>query len=166
MWAATEHRIGEECEFAPQMNIIVKTAKAGDVEAIACLHRSCFATTYPTFQKLHTQDEDTEHFAEILRENEMYVAEIDGQLVGYCAFGNGWLNDLYVAQAHQFRGIGTRFLQKIKQSNNEIQLWTFQINLNAHRFYERNGFSAVEETDGSGNEQRQPDVRYLWRRGI
>ena len=146
------------------MNVIVKNANAGDVEAIARLHRSCFEATYPTFQKLHAPDEDTEHFAEVLRKNEVYVAKSDGQLGGYCAFEDGWLNDHYIARAFQFRGLGTRLLEKIKQSHNEIQLWTFQVNLNARRFYERNGFSVLEETVGSGNEQGQPDMRYLWRR--
>ena len=41
-------------------------------------------------------------------------------------------------------------------------LWTFQVNARARRFYERNGFVAVEFTEGSGNQERQPDVRYEW----
>jgi membrane-anchored protein YejM (alkaline phosphatase superfamily) len=44
-----------------------------------------------------------------------------------------------------------------------LQLWTFQVNGTARRFYERHGFLAVESTDGSGNEEGDPDVRYVWR---
>ena len=29
-------------------------------------------------------------------------------------------------------------------------------------FYARHGFVAVERTDGAGNEEREPDVRYVW----
>jgi hypothetical protein len=43
-------------------------------------------------------------------------------------------------------------------------LWTFQKNVAARRFYEDRGFQAVEETDGSRNEEREPDVHYVWRR--
>jgi hypothetical protein len=43
-----------------------------------------------------------------------------------------------------------------------LQLWTFQSNVRAHKFYERHGFIAVETTDGSGNEEQAPDVRYVW----
>ena len=32
----------------------------------------------------------------------------------------------------------------------------------ARRFYERNGFVAEAFGDGTGNEERQPDVRYTW----
>ena len=42
------------------------------------------------------------------------------------------------------------------------QLWTFQSNHGARRFYERHGFVAVQHTDGD-NEEGAPDVRYEWR---
>jgi hypothetical protein len=34
------------------------------------------------------------------------------------------------------------------------------VNAGARRFYEREGFVAVDSTDGHGNEERAPDVRY------
>jgi hypothetical protein len=43
-----------------------------------------------------------------------------------------------------------------------LQLWTFQRNTAARRFYGRLGFVAVEQTDGSRNEEDEPDVRYRW----
>ncbi|TKT00249.1 GNAT family N-acetyltransferase [Streptomyces lasalocidi] len=62
------------------------------------------------------------------------------------------------------RGIGDRFVSLARQrSPRGLTLWTFQVNEPAHRFYERHGFTAVEFTDGSGNEEREPDVRYEWR---
>ena len=33
-------------------------------------------------------------------------------------------------------------------------------NTDARRFYERHGFTAVASSDGSDNEEREPDVRY------
>jgi GNAT superfamily N-acetyltransferase len=47
-----------------------------------------------------------------------------------------------------------------------LELWTFQVNESARRFYERHGFTEVEHTDGAGNEEREPDVRYAWRPSI
>ncbi len=46
-----------------------------------------------------------------------------------------------------------------------LELWTFQVNARARRFYERHGFVEVDRTDGGHNEERQPDVRYAWRPG-
>jgi hypothetical protein len=31
-----------------------------------------------------------------------------------------------------------------------------------HRFYERHGFVEAERTDGRRNEERAPDIRYVW----
>lgn len=38
----------------------------------------------------------------------------------------------------------------------------FQVNKSAQRFCERHGFVAAERTDGAANEEREPDVRYVW----
>jgi predicted N-acetyltransferase YhbS len=61
------------------------------------------------------------------------------------------------------RGIGSQ-LVRLTQARRPagLELWTFQVNDGARRFYERHGFRAVELTDGAGNEERQPDVRYVW----
>ena len=62
------------------------------------------------------------------------------------------------------RGVGDRFVALAKERRPDgLSLWTFQANTPAHRFYERHGFTAVEWTDGAGNEEREPDVRYVWR---
>jgi ribosomal protein S18 acetylase RimI-like enzyme len=35
-------------------------------------------------------------------------------------------------------------------------------NERAQRFYERHGFTEVERTDGSDNEERAPDIQYAY----
>ena len=86
-------------------------------------------------------------------------------LVGIIAFREGWIDQLYVLPTAQRRGIGTDLLDVAKSKFACLQLWTFQRNVQARRFYESRGFVLVEETDGAGNEEREPDARYLWSRG-
>ena len=43
-----------------------------------------------------------------------------------------------------------------------FRLWVFQRNVGAREFYEQHGFPLVELTDGSGNEEREPDALYEW----
>ncbi|WP_326493866.1 GNAT family N-acetyltransferase [Rhizobium sp. SL86] len=62
----------------------------------------------------------------------------------------------------QGQGIGAALLSKAKLGQISLDLWTFQTNGPAQRFYESHGFIAVEETDGQTNEEREPDVRYRW----
>jgi ribosomal protein S18 acetylase RimI-like enzyme len=45
-----------------------------------------------------------------------------------------------------------------------LELWCFQANTYARRFYERHGFKAIRFTDGHDNEEKTPDVRYRWAR--
>jgi hypothetical protein len=44
-----------------------------------------------------------------------------------------------------------------------LELWVFQRNEGARRFYERHGFELVRLTDGAGNMEREPDALYEWR---
>jgi ribosomal protein S18 acetylase RimI-like enzyme len=93
----------------------------------------------------------------------VWVAEIDGRIVGYAALGGGMLTHLYVEPGSQRRGLGTALLAWIKAAvPGGFSLWTFQPNLEAIRFYERHGFRTVRETDGSANEERVPDQLMHW----
>jgi GNAT superfamily N-acetyltransferase len=74
------------------------------------------------------------------------------------------LDQLYVRPDRIGQGIGRRLLEVAReQSPAGLSLYTFQVNERARRFYERNGFMADWFGDGSGNEEGQPDVRYVWR---
>jgi hypothetical protein len=44
-----------------------------------------------------------------------------------------------------------------------LELWCFQANARARRFYEARGFHAIRFTDGADNEERTPDG-YRWER--
>ena len=48
-----------------------------------------------------------------------------------------------------------------QQRADGLQLWTFEANQRARRFYERHGFVATGSTEGD-NEEGAPDVRYEW----
>jgi hypothetical protein len=46
-----------------------------------------------------------------------------------------------------------------------FRLWVFQRNTQARTFYEHRGMRVVELTDGSRNEEREPDALYEWMPG-
>jgi len=73
------------------------------------------------------------------------------------------IDQLYVHPKWQNGGIGQRLLQLAKERRPRlIQLHTFQANLGARRFYERHRFKPIDFTDGTNNEEHQPDVLYEW----
>jgi predicted N-acetyltransferase YhbS len=80
------------------------------------------------------------------------------------ALTSDMVSQLYVAPGWTGRGIGSRLLELAKaQRPAGLDLFTFQVNSGARRFYGRHGFVEVARGDGSGNEEGQPDRRYAWR---
>lgn len=95
---------------------------------------------------------------------DVWVADRDGDLVGFMALGRpDWIEQLYVRADAGGQGLGGRLVDLAKRElGGPVQLWTFQSNTGARRFYARHGFAEVEQTDGD-NEEGAPDVRLLFR---
>ena len=102
---------------------------------------------------------------ELVPQHESWVAiDADGVVVALMALSADMIEQLYVAPAWIGRGLGRRLLALAKERRPAgLDLYCFQVNGRARQFYEREGFGAVAFGDGSGNEERQPDVRYAWR---
>jgi putative acetyltransferase len=73
-----------------------------------------------------------------------------------------WIDQLYVLPGAQGTGVGTALLGIAKSQARSLSLWTFQRNDAARGFYEKRGFIVTKVTDGSENEEREPDVLYSW----
>jgi putative acetyltransferase len=100
----------------------------------------------------------------IVERHEVWVAEEDGRIVGFAGLHPGLLEHLYVDPEEQNRGIGTELLEHVKGLQPEgFELWVFQKNEAARRFYERHGARLVRLTDGAENMEREPDALYEWR---
>jgi ribosomal protein S18 acetylase RimI-like enzyme len=144
-------------------NITIERASSEDVKELVLLHKKVFSDTYPEFPKLHTHEEDLNHFTEVIQGEQVHVAKLAERIVGYIAFGKGEISKLYIDPEFQGQGLGEKLVDIAKSQNEHLVLWTFQENKKARGFYERLGFVATKETDGSENEEKQPDVMYEWR---
>lgn len=144
--------------------IELRRATGEDAAAVAAVFLASFHATYD-FPLAHSDDEVREWVRDrLIPEHEVWVADENGAVVALLALGPGWIEHLYVAPDRLGEGIGRRLVAHAKQRQpGGLELWTFQVNARARRFYEANGFEALELTDGSGNQERQPDVRYAWR---
>jgi putative acetyltransferase len=145
-------------------NLAIRRAGPADAPAIAVIHRSALRCALPHLPDLHTPDEDLAFFRDrVLARCEVWVETMgNGTVVGFCGLREGWIEHFYVAPSHQGRGVGSRLLHHAMARQPSFRLWTFARNARARRFYEEHGFVAVKETDGSGNEEKEPDVLYAW----
>jgi putative acetyltransferase len=118
----------------------------------------------PWLPVLHDLTETVAFFRDVVPARAELWVEVaaGGALRGFIAFAPGTVEHLYVAPAHQRCGTGSRLLRLAQSRGEPLELWAFRRNDAARAFYLRHGFRALRETDGTGNEEREPDVRYRW----
>mgnify|MGYP002713104528 CR=1 FL=1 len=136
-----------------------------DFDAVTTLWRRARELAFPEFQRTkgHTFEEDRAYFQNnILEENSVYVADMDGIAVAFMAIKDDFIDQLYVAPTHQRQGIGKALLEFARTFSPErLWLYTFQINTNGRAFYEKNGFIATK-FGVSPPPESEPDVLYEW----
>lgn len=143
----------------------VRRARAEEAGAIAGVWIRSRAAAAPAIPPpVHTDDEIRSYFeAVVLPEREVWVAEDDGAVVALLVLDDAWIDQLYVEPGHTGRGIGSDLVALAKRERPAgLELWTFEANARARRFYERHGFVVTGATAGD-NEEGAPDVRYEWR---
>lgn len=157
-----------------QAAVSIRRASADDAETVAALYTRARRDAGDLIPPaVHTEAEDRWWVREVLvPTTEVWLAivtfgdasdESAGDAVGFLALTGGWLDQLYILRAHTGRGIGSRLVELAKmQQPGGLQLWTFASNVIAQAFYEKHGFSVAERTDGAGNEELAPDIRYVW----
>jgi ribosomal protein S18 acetylase RimI-like enzyme len=153
------------------MDVAFRSATETDAEQVAAVllaSRKAFVAFAPM---AHTDGEVRDWVATSLIPGGGVSVAVDrgsnDAIVGMMAVsrqgGVGWIYQLYLHPTVVGRGIGTRFVERAKDSlRSPIRLYTFQENAGARRFYERHGFRAIAFSDGADNEEHCPDVLYEW----
>lgn len=113
-------------------------------------------------KEMHSFENHVDYLHHIL--NDRYIVELavlDQQVVGMIAYSDGEISQLYVHVNFQGQGIGVMLLERAKeQSNGKLTLYTFDINKNAQKFYEKNRFRIIGRNHD--NEEGLADILYEW----
>lgn len=143
---------------------MIRRAHGSDAADVADVWLRSFTAALPTVRRAHDDDAVRAWFTHVVVPRyEAWVAVAEGSVVGLLVLDGEELEQLYLDPSWRGRGLGDQFVDLAKQRRpHGLGLWTFQVNGPAQRFYERHGFDAVERTDGLRNEEREPDVRYVW----
>jgi GNAT superfamily N-acetyltransferase len=143
-------------------DLTLRPADESDGHLVATIHlQSRAAADMPP--GVHA-DEAVRHWLDgRLRADDVWIALLGPQPVGYARFTEVWLDDLYVLPDHQGHGVGSALLDLVKARRpGGFCLWVFEMNAPARGFYARHGLVELERTDGSGNEEKQPDIKLAW----
>jgi 8-oxo-dGTP pyrophosphatase MutT (NUDIX family)/GNAT superfamily N-acetyltransferase len=146
----------------------LRTVRPADARECAQVYLRSRAFGLPEVPLVHGEADVRRWMAdEVVGRTDMWVADVDGVIAGILVLGHerdgDWVEHFYLDPSWIGRGLGDRVVELAKRrAPGGLQLWVFQSNGPARRFYERHGFVAEELTDGRGNEERCPDVRYRW----
>jgi ribosomal protein S18 acetylase RimI-like enzyme len=145
-----------------------RPATVGDADAVADVYLRSRKELVSCAPLVHC-DEDVRDWIrrQLIPAGCTTVGVADGLIIGFLAVSRGtdcsWIDQLYLLPSWVDRGIGSRLLELAESGlPSPIRLYTFQCNERARRFYERRGFKAIAFGDGSGNEERCPDILYEW----
>ena len=99
----------------------------------------------------------------LLKECVVTVIEDDTGIISFLALQGEEIRQLYTRPDRFGRGAGTELIEAVKSSGVAVlELWCFQANARARRFYKARGLRAIGFPDGADNEEWVPDVRYRW----
>ncbi|MGD6875095.1 GNAT family N-acetyltransferase [Bacillus infantis] len=115
-------------------------------------------------KEIHSFEDHVYFLNNILAEQfRVELALVEGKVAGIIAYNDIEISQLYIHTDYQGMGIGTALLSRAKeQSSGRLTLYTFEINKNAQRFYEKHGFNIIGR--GYENEEYLPDILYEWER--
>lgn len=162
----------------PIDDVTLRLAEPADADRVATLFGITRRAVVPAMPPaIHTPEEDRRFFAALIDppdygvgpeatgQTETWLAEADGipDPLGFAVLQPGWLHSLYVHPDAFRSGVGSALLEVAKtRLASGFSLWVFASNQPARAFYAKHGLIELEHTDGSGNEERAPDLRMAW----
>jgi GNAT superfamily N-acetyltransferase len=149
--------------------VTIRRGAAEDGAAIAALYTAARVHAVPQMPPaMHTAEEDVVFYSRRVTEEDVtaWLAERHGELLGFALCTPTFLDGLYIRPDLKGQGIGSLLLDVVEATHPDgYELWVFESNVGARRLYERRGLVEVERTDGSGNEEKAPDIKLAWRSG-
>lgn len=142
----------------------IRRATSADGPSLGDIWLRAWRVTF-VFPPAHPDDDVRRWLAEeMLPSHETWVAEApDGRVVAFLALSASMIDQLYVDPDWIGRGLGTALIAVAKARRpTGLELWCFQANQRARRFYQGHGFRAIFFGGGASNEEHQPDIRYAW----
>ena len=142
----------------------LRLAVPADATRLVQIHRQARIAAMPWLPVLRRSEDDLGWMTNVvLPQQEVWVAE-SNQTIGFIALTAMEVEHLYIDPAAWRKGAGSALLDRAKKRRPDgFRLWTFQRNAMGRAFYRKHGLVELLTTDGSGNEEKEPDVRLGWK---
>lgn len=154
----------DTCPHRPS-DVTIRPARAADAQTIAMIHVTSREVAMPFLPPRRRSDDEVVWWVEniVLMESRTWVAERDGEVLGYASLEGDMLEHLYLRPETRRQGIGSLLLEEVRRhSPDGLSLHVFQRNAEARAFYERHGFTVLDTNDGSRTMENEPDMTLRW----
>ncbi|MEJ2002395.1 MAG: GNAT family N-acetyltransferase [Maritimibacter sp.] len=142
-------------------DLIIAPARPEDAPAIGLI-LSAWIDETPWIPRVHSHDDEQGFGRMMVERGWTTVARRDGEVLGFLSRDETEVHALYLRADARGQGVGKALLDSAKSASARLELWTFQQNTRAQQFYLREGFREVGRTNGTGNDEKLPDIRYVW----
>jgi len=105
-------------------------------------------------------DRKRDQVREMIRDAEVYVCEVNGQIEGFMGLQGDYVAGMFVKPEMQNRGIGCDLLDHVKKKKKILELDVYQKNWAAVRFYVSQSFN--EEDITKDQETGENQIRMVW----
>lgn len=141
--------------------VTVREFTKADIERLVDIWLDCSVQAHDFIDSEYWASKKNDMAQVYLPMSQTFVAEYEGEIVGFVSMVDTYLAALFVDNKYQQRGIGKKLLDHVKQACDTISLKVFEKNANAVRFYSNNGFSVAEEL--VEEETNQPEFAMVWK---
>lgn len=96
-----------------------------------------------------------EYMKQVLPQADIYVYEIQNQVVAFAGLENNYIAGIFVQQKKRSQGIGKQLLSFLKNIHSTLSLTVYEKNKKALKFYIREGFQVIREGIDSDNNEKE-----------
>ena len=146
------------------ITVSMRAARSQDMAVCAAIVNDWIDQT-GWMPRVHTHGDVVKHYEDDEKIKRNTIVAVDGARVrGFVTLTrDGFITALHVEEASRNQGIGALLLQRVKRElSPQINLYIFQANEKAQRFFARHGFAEINRTTGD-NEEDLPDTLMEWR---
>ena len=124
---------------------MIRKLKKEDIDEVMEIWKNENIRTHNFISKEYWKN-NYEYVKDILPNADIDVYLLDEHIVGFIGVDNDYIEGIFVDINNQHNGIGTSLLNKIKEEKEKLTLSVYKKNINAIKFYKKNGFIITGES--------------------
>ena len=132
------------------MSHLIRKYNKGDLDDLVHIKLVAQQVSMPYKKSIRSFADEKIYMEDTSIRCEIWVAIDKEKIIGFCAVGSGWVEQMFVDPQYFRNGAGSALINKATESNTHLKLLVDFKNTDAILFYESQGFiqsGAIENAD-------------------